>query len=184
MPTTTHAGALRDPIRYLDNVHRRMSEEIGKLGYYVQLKQGAQFTDFEEIDVRGTLRYLDKTIRLHADDEDASLFPRMIGTGDPEAERAAPLLAGIAEDQQTLAALFGKVNDLYDNWFTESSLTFHDVWELRRLVHDLASAHRRHVKIEKTQVFPIAERVLCPTCRSGIVHEMLMRRGLEESPQL
>ena len=184
MENMLHAGTLRDPLRYLSNVHRRMSEEIGKLAHYAQWKQGAQFTDFEEIDVRGTLRYLDKTIVLHADDEDGSLFPRMIGTGDPDAEGAAPLLAGITVDQVKLAELYERVAGYYEKWFRQSSLTFQDVWELKRLVRELRTAHRRHVRLEETRVFPLAEKVLCPTCRSGIVHEMLMRRGLEETPTL
>lgn len=184
MNSAIHGSNLRDPIRYLGFVHRRMHEEIGKLSYYVQWKQGAQFTEPEEMDVRGTLNYLHKMVRLHADDECGSVFPRIMGTGDPQAESAAPMLRAIEREQLDFVGRFEQVETLYEKWLTQSSLTFQDVWELRTQLKALGLAHRRHIRIEEDRVFPLADKVLCATCRSGIVHEMFERRGLEESATL
>jgi hemerythrin-like domain-containing protein len=157
-----------------------MGEEMGKLAHYVEWKNGALFTEIEEIDVRTTLDYLGKMIPLHARDEECSLFPHMLGTGNPDAEGAMPVFDGLEREQEVVAGLYANVEALYRKWLLETSLTHVDVWELRRFVNELRRAHRHHVFVEEGHIFPLAEKVLCSTCRTGIVHEMLERRGLEE----
>ena len=180
MEAIMNRPTFKDPIRYLSSVHRRMGEEIGKLAYYVEWKNGALFTEVEEIDVRTTLDYLGKMIPLHARDEESSLFPHILNTGNPDANGALPVIAGLEREQEVVAGLYSTVEVLCRKWMAERSLTHLDVWELRRSLKDLRRAHRHHVFVEEGHIFPLAEKVLCGTCRSGIVHEMLERRGLEE----
>jgi iron-sulfur cluster repair protein YtfE (RIC family) len=180
METVVQKSSLKDPIAYLSSVHQRMSEELARLAQYTRRKYGAQLTEAEEVGIRTTLDYLYRMIPLHAGDEAASLFPHILGTGNPDAEGAAGTLANIETDQSDMASRFDAVRVLFQRWIDQRSLAFQDVWELCRLIRELQQTHLRHVRLEETEVFPLAEKVLCSNCRTDIVHEMLERRGLEE----
>jgi hemerythrin-like domain-containing protein len=180
MDSTIERPGFKDPIRYLSFVHRRMGEEMGKLAYYLELKHGAQLAEVEEIDIRNTLDYLRKIIPLHASDEEASLYPHMLSTANPAAEGARTVMVGLEREQRVMVDLFSAVEGLFMKWVEETSLTHTDLWNLRRQVTDLRRALRHHVFVEESHVFPLAEKVLCGTCRTGIVQEMLERRGLED----
>ena len=172
----------RDPIHYLSDAHLRIERTVDKLAHIVSWKNGAQFTEVEELEVRGALDFLGRMIPLHAMDEEESLFPRMRASGDPDTWVAIPTLAGLETERRAIEPIHAEVKDLFARWLREQSLTFPDVWRLGRLTRELKAAYKRHVRLEETEVFPLAEKVLCATCKSGMVHEMLERRGLEDIP--
>jgi hemerythrin-like domain-containing protein len=177
---TTHTSPA-DPLHYLSDIHARIEQAVDKLAHYVNWKHGALLTEVEEIDLRSALDFLRRALPIHAQDEEESLFPRIRASGNPDAWVAIPTLSSLEVERKSVQPVYAEVDEMFRKWIREQSLTFPDIWRLRRLTKDLKAAYTHHVQIEENEVFPLAEKVLCATCKSGMTHEMLERRGLEEA---
>ena len=123
----------------------------------------------------GVLRYFTEALPLHAEDEDASVAPRLLAAEPPAQVRVAlesmtrehgaldEALAALAPRWRAVAFEPGRIED--------------EAPELRVLTARLAERWAAHLAPEEAIVFPAMRSTLSPGSLHDIVREMRARRG-------
>lgn len=146
---------LKDPFAQLERCHRRLEEACDALGPATETEDLATLED--------VAAFLARQIKRHEDDEDESLFPRLVHSAElkPALERLTAEHAKHAELQSRF----------------RRALEEREWPELRRVSDALVGAYRDHIALEESVVFPAARAALTPADLEAIQSEMAARRG-------
>lgn len=144
-----------DPFEQLERCHRRLEEACDALGRATETEDRATIED--------VVGFLERQIRRHDDDEDASLFPRL----KDEPELVEPLARLTAEHEKHVE-LRNQLKSAFEasDWATT-----------RRIADEIVRAYREHIALEETTVFPLARTALNADDRAAMRKEMDARRG-------
>lgn len=137
----------RDPFDMLERSHRRLEEELQTLVMEPAPDVAARVLDF-----------LDRAVKRHEEDEEASLFPRL-------PELFAPLVRELEAQHVEQRRLVEKLRGAGD----EKAI------QVAALA--LQAAYARHIATEEKQLFPAARNALDEAARNAMGDEMQARRG-------
>lgn len=143
----------RDPFEMLERCHRRLEETLETLA-----TPSRQALD-------EALAFIDRAVRRHEDDEEQSLFPRLV-----RVPQLAPLLDRLTVQHRDQTALIEELRMLMADATPDEA-------KLRDVVSRLAAAYREHIVMEERELFPAAKAALDADDLGGMASEMEARRG-------
>lgn len=159
-----------DPFARLESTHRRLEERLRDLAMAVtDLLDPHRRTEALEV-IRETAGFFDRGAVRHTDDEDQTLFPRLVGSGELEA-----VLTRLREEHEQHRAIEGRLRGLIEGW-PSSGPDAGGQSKLADLSAQLASVYREHIRREETELFPVARRILSPEVIAEMGREMIERR--------
>jgi hemerythrin-like domain-containing protein len=143
----------RDPFEMLERCHRRLEETLATL----------ETPSRQALDQ--ALEFIDRAVRRHEDDEEQSLFPRLV-----RVPQLAPLLDRLTVQHRDQTALVEELR-------AQLGAAKPDEARLRDVVERLDAAYRQHINIEERELFPAAKAALDADDLGGMASEMEARRG-------
>jgi hemerythrin-like domain-containing protein len=161
-----------DPIGMLKDCHRRIERFVGMLARVADQASGRPLTFQEHEAVEAALRYFRESGPRHNSDEEQSLFPRLEGMADVQAD-----IARLEGEHQEADALHAEVTELFTAWLAGQTPGAEDARGLREMTHRLRDLYREHIGIEEDHVFPHAARSLDPATLQAIGREFQQRRA-------
>jgi len=124
------------------------------------------------------LRYFREASPRHTRDEEESLFPKLRACGDGAAQDALDAVEALEADHDRAEAGHAEVEHLGRTWLAEGGLTRKETARMADVLQSLQSLYRKHIRIEDTQIFPLAAKVLDAPTIQAIGREMAERRGI------
>ncbi len=171
----------RNPLGLLSDCHRRIERFLDGLITISEQAQGNRLDEDSRQQFEVALRYFREAAPKHTLDEEESLFPRLRIHKDGETDTAFALLDTLHLEHLDAEIVHRKVDELGCNWLTEESLSRDDARLLISLLKDLRTTYETHIKVEDTELFPLAEKTLDHAELEAIAQEMAARRGLVAS---
>ncbi|MGA7077316.1 MAG: hemerythrin domain-containing protein [Terriglobales bacterium] len=179
MPVQIGAQAhnFSDPTGLLMDCHRRIEMFLGALEGVASVID-RPLTEETGVALESALRYFREAAPKHTADEEESLFPRLRQMHLPDVEAAIERLEPLEHDHLLSGSLHAVVEELGQRYLATKSLESTGVEAFRKAIASLVSIYKQHISIEDELVFPLAARLLSPTAKSAIAHEMAGRRNL------
>ena len=167
------------PLGLLSDCHRRIERFLEQLLHVTETAGGRPLDPAQRDALEAALRYFREAAPLHTQDEEASLFPRLRASGLPAARAALAALERLEADHDRADAAHAEVDRLGRAWLTDGTLPEAAAGRLAALLGDLRETYRRHIAVEDSQIFPLANRALTPDEIAHVGREMALRRGLD-----
>ncbi len=167
-----------DPLGMLRACHRRLEARLDTLGHVADLLAGAPGTRLEAAAgaIARAISHLDGAARLHVEDEEVSLFPRL-QAADPG---ATAVIAGLATDHAEIEAGWRALRAVLEAIFAALEVGRAPepvlVDRLRALLPPFAAAHQGHHAREERELLPRAEALLDARALAELADEMQARR--------
>ncbi|HZU26137.1 MAG TPA: hemerythrin domain-containing protein [Bryobacteraceae bacterium] len=177
------AATFADPIGLLKDCHRRIERFLETLFRMSDAKQGAPLGADERTALEGALNYFRDAAPRHTEDEEDSLFPRLMehaAVGDPV---ALAMIAELEDGHEQANAAHEEIERLGRRWLAQGSLTPVDAARMTELLCDLRTFYQRHIATEDNELFPLAGRMLDAQELAAVGSEMRARRRLQEEIQ-
>jgi len=137
----------------LERCHRRLEETLESLA-----EPSRQALD-------EALMFIDRSVKRHEDDEEKSLFPRLV-----RVPQLAPLLDRLTVQHRDQAAAIEDLRALLEGPRLDPVLA-------REVVRRLREAYAEHITLEEKELFPAARAALDADDLGGMASEMDSRRG-------
>jgi hemerythrin-like domain-containing protein len=161
MFTTDHgreyAGA--DFLHTLQTDHLHSEALLRQLATTVEAIGGSDLTEAQrdalELRLQSFLHH-----PLRCTDEETSLFTRMRNQAGLEIQRVCRKLDALEEDFWQARFYAERTERIIRYWMDQYRLTRSDYAVLSSALNDLCRLYRKHIQIEKEEVYPAAERVL------------------------
>jgi hemerythrin-like domain-containing protein len=129
--------------------------------------------------IAAALDYFRTASPRHTADEEESLFPRILNSGDERAAAGLAMLENLNRDHEVAEEMHSAVEILFKGWISEDRLSTPDAQTLVVTLDKLSELYRRHIAIEDAEVFPLAGVVLTPAEIAEVGQEMAQRRGID-----
>ncbi len=143
----------RDPFEMLERCHRRLEETLGGL---------AQPTR-QALDE--ALAFIDRSVRRHEEDEERSLFPRLL-----RVPQLAPLLDRLTIQHRDQTNAVEELRMLL-------AAPVLDEARAREVAARLRASYAEHIAVEERDLFPAARAALDADDLGNMAAEMESRRG-------
>jgi hemerythrin-like domain-containing protein len=167
-----HEHGFDEPLGLLSDCHRRVEHFLGVLVRVAGEFDGKPLTAPATEALLTARRYFAQAAPRHTADEEESLFPRMTSA------RACEMIRRLQADHQEAERIQARIDALLDRWMRETTLSSPDAAELNAGLHKLQGLYREHIRIEDTEVFPLAATTLSAEQLAQVGREMRDRRGL------
>ncbi|MEP7183216.1 MAG: hemerythrin domain-containing protein [Betaproteobacteria bacterium] len=165
------APSFDDPLGMLSACHGRIDRQLATLERLQRhLPEHGCDTD-ARVAARAILKYFDTAAPNHHEDEEASVFPRLI-VALPDA--AARLVADLAKDHAQLATNWRRLRPMLAAIAAgqRANLSPAQVAAVR-------AAYDAHIDKEETELIPLAAEVFDAATLKAIGEEMAARRGVD-----
>lgn len=180
-------AGFEDPIGMMTDCHRRIERFLDILGRVARYARGRALTTEEAAAIDSALIYFRTAGPRHTEDEEQSLFPRLLataapGTTTPEGGRVAQLadsLASLESDHHRATELHQEVDALYQRWQSSGTLATREATALEFATGELGRIYSTHIAIEEGLIFPRAADLLSRRDLTAMASEFRSRRGLE-----
>jgi len=171
--TPLHAST-EAPLEMLSACHGRVErqcETLLRLGPHLQL-HGADLAAREA--AQAILRYFDQAAVHHHADEEADLFPALLGSmAGSDAVCLRQLTAGLTQDHRHMERQWQALRALLQPLAKGQPMTWDEA-----LVRAFVGAYRQHIEREETELLPMAQRLLDEASLQAIGRAMRERRGI------
>ena len=164
-----------DPTGLLSDCHRRIESFIASLAAVAPRLEEPLSPEARSA-LESALRYFREAAPKHTADEEESLFPRLRQIRHPEVEAAFEKLTVLENDHHWAEPLHDRVDALGQKCLSVGRLSPSDAQEFTAAVAQLKTMYTEHIRVEDTEVFPVAARLLSPSQRTSIAEEMAARR--------
>lgn len=165
-----------DPLGMLRACHRRLESRLDALSRVFEVYQRREEDRYDQ--AAGALgmviRHFQGAGRMHHEDEEFSLFPRLVEADSAFADRLLPLEA----EHETIENLWMSLRPALQEFSEGAEPDPASVARLQPRVEAYVNAHRRHLATEEREVFAPAEGLLSPAALEAIGEEMAARRQL------
>jgi len=167
--TGNSAGMFDEPLASLRACHERIREELTELDQLrLYLPENGCDAEAREV-ARDLLRYFDTAAPKHDEDEEQSLFPRLLAAAGAS---AAALIERLQAEHRDLASLWRELRpDLAAIEAGQRSVLTPDA------VRRMRTTYFSHLDFEEAQLFPLAAAHLDAAALKAIGAEMAARRG-------
>jgi hemerythrin-like domain-containing protein len=182
MPVTIGKAIESDytnPLGLLSDCHRRIERFLELLITVVYQAAGAKLPTEEREALETALRYFREAAPKHTSDEEESLFPRLRTLQNPLAQTAVSMLDVLHEDHETANLAHQEIESLCLQWLADDKLAKESCQHLSELLESLKNIYQRHIAVEDTEVFPLAQKLLNLSQLQAIATEMASRRGID-----
>jgi hemerythrin-like domain-containing protein len=143
----------RDPFEMLERCHRRLEETLATLA------------DPTRQALDEALMFIDRSVKRHEDDEELSLFPRLV-----RVPQLAPLLDRLTVQHRDQAAAIEDLRALLEAPKLDPVLA-------REIVARLSTSYAEHIAVEEKELVPAARAAFDADDLGGMASEMDARRG-------
>jgi pyridoxamine 5'-phosphate oxidase len=172
-------GALQDagydrPIAMLRDCHRRIRHFVAILRQVAHHAKGYQPNEDQQAAVLAALRYFRTSGPLHTQDEEQSLFPRLLQRASTE---VIATINQLELEHREAEELHRRIEELYQNWMSEFGLNSIEEEELISATDALEAFYLRHTEIEENVAFSAAETLLNGSEQGTIGEEFAARRS-------
>lgn len=158
-----------DPVGLLLDCHQRIRHFTGMAGKLASV--GEAEAEAVRLAAESVARYFEKSLPLHAADEDESVLPRLGRAGiECESERMRAEHAEIHAQLEVLLPLWKALADRPDELGALQP-------RLAGPTQELARIFERHLAYEESDLFPRVHRFLDEDTRRAIFQEMRARRN-------
>ena len=164
------------PIELIMECHRRV-EHFWTVLMNIASLRGATLNDDQRESLRTGLDYFLSAIPRHTEDEEISMFSRMLQTGDPRVHAVMEEIKQLESEHDAVRSMHDRVDELGRRWLDCGSLGSEDADEWASLVSELQQAYNEHIKVEDGLVFPVAAEVLDRDALDLMGKEMAARRA-------
>jgi hemerythrin-like domain-containing protein len=171
-----------NPLGVLSDCHRRIEKFLEQLLRVTQTAQGGVLQPPQREALATALRYFRQAAPLHTADEETSLFPRLrelAQNGNVKAQNALAVIDRLEADHNAADERHAVIDELGTRWLDESTLEAADVERLESELIALRAFYAAHIKVEDTELFPLAGSVLEEEAVENLGREMAGRRGLD-----
>jgi hemerythrin-like domain-containing protein len=167
-----------DPIGMLSDCHRRIERFLQTLIAVGRDAHGGLLDSGKKAALETSLKYFREAAPKHTADEEESLFPRLRGIDSAEAREVLARVAALESDHERAEASHQEVERLGQEWLARGQLPAGEASRFDQLLADLANLYHHHIRIEDTEVFPSARRLLSSDEKAAVGAEMAARRGV------
>ena len=181
MPITIGAkreSDFTDPVGMLGDCHRRIERFLGALVGVAARHKGGPLPEQERTTLMTSLRYFREAAPKHTADEEESLFPRLRQNSGAEALAVMARIDSLEQDHECAALVHDEVDRLGRRWLDQGALPTEMAARLSTALEQLVTLYHRHIRIEETEVFPLAAHLFTPGERHSVGEEMAARRGV------
>ncbi len=172
--------SIADPLQHLVACHERIEERLQTLERAVP-HLGSEFQERRDEARRAldnALEFLKRMGTLHTQDEEESLFPRLVAKGGDDAGMISELLTMLEtqhrEKEEVLQKLLAGVAQLSEEAAVPSEA---QIARLEGYVAHLADLYRPHIMIENQRLIPLSADHLERSDPDEILQEMRGRRS-------
>jgi hemerythrin-like domain-containing protein len=165
-----------DPLGMLRACHRRLEAKLDTLTRVIEVYQQGDEERYDQAAgaIGLVIRHLHGPAQTHHEDEELSLFPRMIARDPAIAER----LHALELEHETLAvtwrALLPQLLSLADG----TPAPAERLAAMAEAVATLNTGYRAHIRAEDTVIYPAAQETLSAAELAAVGDEMAARRHL------
>lgn len=173
MPVTIGArkqSGFDDPVGLMFDCHRRIESFLAALVNAAGLRA---LGNSEREALERALDYFRDAAPKHTEDEEKSVFPQLHRVCPPE---ELAIIAPLEHDHIEAAALHAELDRLGREWLAAGVLDDAQRSRFAEIARQLQSIYREHIRLEDTQLFPIARRMLDAGAQRAIGQEMAARR--------
>lgn len=170
------------PLGLLSDCHRRIERFLGLLVAVTRTRKGGPLPSADRQALERALEYFATAGPRHSADEEESLFPRLRASAAPEARAAMAAVGRLEADHRAAEERHQAVDLLGRQWLETGWLDGHDTALLLEHLEALEQLYRAHIRVEDTELFPAAGRVLNSADLEAIGREMAARRNVPYLP--
>jgi hemerythrin-like domain-containing protein len=181
MPITIGAkreSNFTDPVGMLGDCHRRIERFLGALAAVATSNSGSPLHEEDRATLMTSLRYFREAAPKHTADEEESLFPRLRQNGGAEALAVMARIDSLEQEHECAALLHDEVDRLGRRWLDQGTLPPEVAARLSTALEQLVTLYHRHIRIEETEIFPLAAHLFTAGERRSVGEEMAARRGV------
>jgi hemerythrin-like domain-containing protein len=160
-----------DAFLRLERTHRRIEERLIQLEDAVAALADPARREHAVADLFEVARFFGRAAVRHHDDEEETLFPRLL-----EHPELAPLLAALRVEHDEHDRATAPLLDMVQGW-DDAGPSAREERELPAIVRRLADVYRAHIRREEHELFPAARRALPAGAAVEMGREMQARRG-------
>jgi hemerythrin-like domain-containing protein len=167
------------PLGMLSDCHKRIRYFSSALLATVTHADEGPLTVHECVDLETALRYFRDAAPKHTADEEQSLFPRLRCIDSPEVHATLRKIEGLEADHRKAESQHHEADSIIHQWMMEGRILPKAIARLRGILTELLELYERHILLEETNIFPLAEASLSDAEKSIVGREMAARRGIE-----
>lgn len=162
-----------DPLGMLQDCHRRIEHFLKVLSTVAARARGRALDTEESEAVEAALHYFRVSGSRHTDDEEISLFPRLIAHPDAPAET----MSGLESEHQRAQGLHYVIDRLFSAWLVNAALGQDHQEQLDSAMAQLEQLYSSHIALEEQILFPAAAKLLSREELAVIGEEFRRRRA-------
>src|SRR5215467_1039362 len=167
----------KEPLDLLSDCHRRIEMFLGILEAIAKCIDRAPNEEAHRA-LESALRYFREAAPKHTADEEQSLFPRLRRLQTASVEHALSKIDELEKEHQWAETLHQEVDDLGRRYLIRGKLSSAEAGRFRNHVASLSAMYKRHISVEDSDLFPVAEGALPQADKLAIAEEMAKRRTL------
>jgi len=168
-----------EPLGLLSDCHRRIEHFLAALIRVAQEFGNRALTAEAADRIRACQRYFTVAGPKHTADEEESLFPRMQAAAEVFGE-SYETIDKLESDHNEAQRLHANVDAMLDQWLRMGLLSAPQGQRLLADLETLQVLYQEHIRIEETEVFPVAAELLSPEQLSEVGREMQARRQITD----
>src|SRR4051812_845589 len=165
-----------EPLGLLSDCHRRIEHFLQVLIAVAERSGATILSSRDRADLESALNYFSTAAPRHTADEEASLFPRLRESHDPDVARTLEHLAHLESDHRRADEHHRQVELIVRQWLEAGTANHDAVRALTAHLEALRAIYSPHIELEDRELFPAAHRMLSADQLRDIGHEMKSRR--------
>jgi hemerythrin-like domain-containing protein len=172
--------AISDPLRHLVVCHDRIEEHLQILEKVVPLLRSDSEQKRREAReaLDRALQFLDAMGHLHTQDEEESVFPRLLAASREDRSVVTELTTMLESQHREKEAVFAKLAALVDAFPpAPAPPSPEQATRFEGLASNLVDLYRVHIMVENQRLISLAQDHLKPSDLSQMLQEFLARRG-------
>jgi hemerythrin-like domain-containing protein len=172
-------GPINDPLQHLVDCHDRIEERLQTLERVVpHLRSDSEERRREAREALDrALGFLETMGALHTEDEEASVFPRLLANAREQDPTLVELTAMLEAQHREKEVVFRKLLDQVAGFPpAPEAPSAEQVARFHGLVSQVADLYRPHIMIENQRLIPLSAEYLKPSDLNLISEEMRSRR--------
>jgi hemerythrin-like domain-containing protein len=166
------------PLGLLSDCHKRIRYFLNMMVAVAGEAGDAPLAQEQRRYLENALRYFREAAPKHTADEEQSLFWRMRYIASSRVDEVLSKMEDLEADHRWADRQHSDVDAIVRKWITEGVLPETDRSLLKTLLSELSGLYDRHIALEETEIFPLAEAILPEEEKRAIGCEMAQRRGI------
>lgn len=177
---TEFVSRIDDPLEHILACHEQIERRLVTLAHAamtVAFSEGAMLADAAAA-LGYEVEVLEAIDRLHTEDEEESLFPRLRANLKPDLSVLDPLMASLEHQHQNEQAAFAKLKAAVKALAAAGTQPSEAAGSCEDLVRELAAVCGPHMALENESLLPLVRKALTAADLDAVRAEMRQRWGL------